>query len=192
MKTNKIRLEKNSLWATFYIVIAGLLLTGCSKNDGGPDNTSAKYYFSAKIDGVKKESEKKEIYGMHAQVLYTEGIGNQLLVSGRWRTSTTDPKELGGIDLLVQPFPKQKGTFPVGISSSFNVISYWVDMSPVDENEDVYSTEQPGVAGKIVIESFSNGEIRGTFESTAKNENGKMVKITDGSFYMPVDTSLAH
>lgn len=175
----------------FSFCIIFMLFAGCKKNNDNQAPPQGQYYFTATVNGTEKKSDNDKVLGMKAQVVYTEGVGNQLLISGRWRISKTDLTKFGGIDLLIQRFPKKAGDYPIGTSGVFNSVLYWVDMNPADENEDIYSAGEQGPIGKISIESFTGEEIRGTFECPVKNQNGKIVKITAGKFYMPVDMSRA-
>ncbi|GAA4175945.1 hypothetical protein [Sphingobacterium ginsenosidimutans] len=184
---------KNARKSYFFnsLFLAVLLVSGCSKSNDNSGNSASPYYFTVNIDGTEKKAENDKLLGMKAQVVFTEGFGNQLLVSGRWRISTIDLKKFGGIDLLIQPFQKKAGVYSTGSSGGFNSVIYWVDMNAEDENEDVYSAGEQGPIGRISVVSFTNEEIRGTFECPVKNANGKIIKLAAGKFYMPVDMSRA-
>lgn len=184
---------KNTRKSYFFnsLFLAVLLVIGCSKSKDNSGNADSPYYFTVNINGTEKKAENDKLFGMKAQVVFTEGVGNQLLVSGRWRISTTDLKKFGGIDLLIQPFPKKAGVYSTGSAGIFNSVIYWVDMNAEDEKEDVYSAGEHGPIGKINITSLTEKEIRGTFECPVKNANGKIIKLTAGKFYMPVDMSRA-
>ncbi len=183
--------------AVLLCVVLLVALASCSKkSDDKPDDTAGKYYLTVKVDGVeKKATDQGGSSGLKAQVVYQNSSGrNVILISGRWRLSTSDLTKLGGTDLLIQPFLEKAGTYGVGAGSgTLNAINHWVDMNPPSDrvDDDIYTSGGEYGSGKIVVESFDGKEVRGTFQSTVVNSNSKTIKLSEGKFYMPVDMSRA-
>lgn len=90
-----------------------------------------------------------------------------------------------GLDLFLMPFTG-KGTYNLG-GNNISIGQYYLTADGNANN--AYSTAGTALGiGKVVVNSYTNGVVNGTFEFTAANSNGGSKKVTNGSFSCRVTT----
>jgi hypothetical protein len=154
-----------------------LISFGCTKKGGGGDLTG-QYFIKAKVEGAQKVC----TVGIAGTRTTIANIGAVISLNGRYGS---DPA-YGGFDLSISAF-KGIGTYLMGpgtIDVYPAVALYrWEGMTPTENY--IYSSGGKNCSGKVVVTSYENNIIKGTFEFTGRNNdgtNGETKTVTDGSF----------
>jgi len=174
-------ITKNKILVCLALVF--LFLSGCSKKDSGGGGTEQldNYYFKATLDGRKINFRAANFQGggnddrwEHIVVGGFEGpwvpgdlIGPPGLSFEIWRLG-------GNIGTGAYSTPEEeKMTAKYNIQTANGTIiynTYWAD--------DKFN---------LKIDAISKKGINGSFSGTVRNEDGKAVKITEGSFNLPYE-----
>jgi hypothetical protein len=151
-----------------------IVLFGCSKKSGEEEETS-QFYFKAKVDG--KIIESKTVTGSYSK------NPNHLSLYGR----LANPDQQGGFDIEIFPFAGV-GTYLMKVQTIDNTLGVLrINKEPLANY--VYSSNVKGCSGKVVITSYDNGIIKGTFEFTAASKTSEKKSVTEGSFEIKVEST---
>ena len=159
------------------LAAAVLILTtvSCSKNNNDGDNNNPTRFFSAKIDGVKKEFN----FSVVAQLDIDSPQSYHLFVNGGGGTSS-DPLPNFYVEINTDA-PIVAKTYQT-IQSQFKWeadANYWLDGATIYE---VYDHDF-----LITITSITSTEVSGTFSGTLEEgSTGQVISITEGMFSAPV------
>ena len=194
MKMNKVNIGKAGLLAVVGVLMAGVLFSGCSKEDGG--GTYNTYYFKANING-------EQYNFLHSAKFQGGGNDNKwqhIVISGYISaTDGSEPLEQQphsfGFDLWNEggDFPPGTYTQNGGIWDGVDDIraeTYSIDMEyfiQTKEGTVQYDARETGDFTLEIIEINQSNGIKGKFKGTISHEdniNDKMV-ITEGEFYLP-------
>ncbi|RYD72479.1 MAG: hypothetical protein EOP53_21850 [Sphingobacteriales bacterium] len=150
---------------------------GCSKKGNGGEQTG-QYFIKAKVEGALKECSA----GIAGTKTTIDNLGVVISLNGRYGS---DPA-FGGFDLSISGF-KGVGTYLMGpgtIDVYPAIALYRWDGKTPPENY-IYSSGGKNCSGKMVVTSYANNIIKGTFEFTGRNNDGNTGEtktVTNGSF----------
>lgn len=164
-----------------YLILLAVLLTGLftfsckSDDDGGGGGDAASGTISAKVDGSTVTTIELTTA---AQI-----SGGALMITGNDGGSSNNKAFQLSITSL-----DGTGTYPIGGGANvFNIASYTetqVDLSnPMNSEVVVWQAPYDDTqVGEINISELSDSHIKGTFSFQAKNADGNIKNITEGSF----------
>ncbi len=170
---------KNSYLFFFMIITIGLITFSCkSDDDGGGGGSAAAGTISAKVDGTT--------------VTTLEMTTIAVVESGSFRLQgNTEGTSSKAFIMTIAVFDGV-GTYPIGGGANiFNTASYTeteVDLSNPMNSQVVtwvapYDDTQ---VGEINISELTDTNVKGTFSFRAKNADGNIKNITEGSFNIPL------
>jgi len=162
-----------------YLFITTLALSGCTKKSEG--SSSGDYYFSAKLNGVKKDFFTVKFQG--------DGNDNRwehIVVGGYESPLTgTNGKLSASFDFEIWLSGGNIGPGSYSTAALPNMISrYFV---PKDNGQVGYNTLNGKDLFTVKIDAISKDGIKGTFNGTLRNSAGEAISVTDGSFNLPYD-----
>lgn len=162
--------------ATVISLVAALLLCACRKN--GTTENSPQYHLKAKFDGQWKEFSKN----VFSDKIENAGIISKLDVTGYQGDDSSSPSldfEIwgrGGASI---------GTGTYSEPANNILCRYSVQTA---SGTVVYGSQQNINDMSIVINELTPKYVRGTFNGTLTLNGGvRFIKITDGSFYAPLE-----
>ncbi len=157
------------------ILFTGLVTFSCkSDDDGGGGGSAAEGTITAKVDGNGFTSVEMATFATIS--------GGSIQIQGN--TGGTSSK---AIVMTITSYDGV-GTYPIGGGANvFNVASYVeteVDLSnPTNPNVVTWAAPFDDTqVGEINISELSDSHIKGTFSFQAKNADGNIKNITEGSF----------
>ncbi len=152
-----------SVKLTFFLSLLGLTLmvASCKKDSKNPQTSTSGYTLTYKINGTAKTTTipVAAYYKSQATLQITGGQGTE------------------GISLAIEN-PKV-GTFDVATD---NIIAQYV----LDSNNPI--TACLGTSGTVVITTFNDTTVAGTFQFSGVDGNNKTDQITAGSFNLKITT----
>lgn len=170
---------KNSYLFFFMIITAGLISFSCkSDDDGGGGGSAAAGTISAKVDG-------SNVTTLDMTTAATIQSGSFQIQGNTGGTSSK------AFFMTIAVFDGV-GTYPIGGGANiFNTASYTeteVDLSnPMDPQMVTWVAPYDDTqVGEINISELTDTNVKGTFSFRAKNEEGNIKNITEGSFNIPL------
>lgn len=175
-----MRKPTNFCKVLFYLVMASLMISACSKDDGG-GKPSGDYYFRATLDGVKKE-----FYTVNFQGGGEDGTWEHVVVGGyEARYPTNGGPVPPSLDFEIW---RTGGSIVPGTYNSPadpGIISRYAVQT--DNGTLLYNNVYNDDKYTIKIEAISMDGIKGTFSGTLRTLEGKAITVTDGSFNLPFE-----
>jgi len=163
---------KKSYLIALTILLTGVLTFSCkSDDDGGGGGGASSGTITAKVDGTTVTTIELTTA---AQI-----SGGALMITGNDGGSSTNKAFSLSITSL-----DGTGTYPIGGGANvFNVASY-VETNVSDPmNAQIWQAPYDDTqVGEINISELSDSHVKGTFSFHAKNADGNIKNITEGSF----------
>lgn len=151
------------------LLIATNSLLGCKKKGGGSkDNT---YYLKATVDGTLIESSASIDGTINKQ-------GNNLGIYGRYDGN------VAGLDINLTQFTGP-GTYALTPASDLTRPLLGSGIYRIDKTSrenHIFSTALNNGSGKVVVTSYENNILSGTFEFKGYNTSGELKTVSNGSF----------
>ncbi len=166
---------------TTVVVLMALLalsLTSCkTDDDGGAPGDATAGTVTARVDGDAYES---DVMGTQGQFSDSQGMSILTVTSNEFSTSKNITLVLVGFD--------GEGTYMIGGGANIFATAQYFEANASNPTESqIWSAPfDDTVQGEINVSSFSDTQVEGTFEFTAKNEDGSTVTVTDGSFNVSI------
>ena len=165
---------KQSYLFVLVVIISGLFTFSCkSDDDGGGGGGAASGTMTAKVDGTTVSTIEMTTA---AQI-----SGGSLQITGN-NGGTSDNKAF----MLAIVSVDGAGTYPIGGGANvFNVASYTESNASNPSNPQVVVWSAPfddTQVGEINISELTDSRVKGTFSFQAKNPDGNIKNITEGSF----------
>lgn len=165
---------KQSYLFVLVLIISGLFTFSCkSDDDGGGGGGAASGTMTAKVDGTSVNTVEMTTA---AQI-----NGGSLQITGN-NGGTSDNKAF----MLTIVSVDGEGTYPIGGGANvFNVASYTESDASNPSNPQVVVWSAPyddTQVGEINISELTDSRVKGTFSYRAKNADGNIKNITEGSF----------
>lgn len=171
-----------TFFLSLYLVMAACSITACSKDDGGGDSPSSKYYFKATVGGRKID--------FHSVIF--QGGGNDdkwehIVVGGVETSYSTSGGPLPpSLDFEIWRLGSNIGPGAYVNPVEPNMIARYAIQHP--DGSQVYNTSYSDDAFTVNIEAISKSGIKGTFSGTVRSLAGEAISITEGSFDLPYET----
>lgn len=175
-----------------FLFAVAITLAACSKSDGGnKSGDNGNYYFRFKMDGVQKEMPFKSANYSYVQ---SRKRHVKFALAGREKNTGESPNPTLSmyIDAAIMDGDTWKGADIVaGTYKGYqgeNTTGEWGVVWNYNTNglDGYWIYEEDFV---LNLQQVDKNTAKGTFSGTLKNDQGKLMKITDGTFYVKVDYS---
>jgi len=167
----------------FCLVLAGLILSACSKKNGGSNSSqsSGEYYFRAKLNGTPKDF----------QTVKFQGGGNDnhwehVVVGGYEASVTANSGALSpSLDFEIWRVGGNIGTGTYVTTTEPQMISRYAVQT--GNGTMLYNTINAKDVFTVKIDAISKDGIKGAFSGTLTNSTGVSISVKDGVFNLPYD-----